>query len=252
MECTLMNYNESDYQKYYQECIDLLGNIRLERLKFEHKMENTKIGDGIPINSMSDITDSLIGAFISTQKVREEENNVIDSINTTQQLLAASFSLLKIQLDEVESSKEKGENPNYFWFVFYFEDTINRIFTLNDLLWNFLNYYLDYNKKEDMYLKRNIRKSLKDDNLNTLVDLLDLYDFKTNIIRNSSIHNTKPFLFKGSITVKDGVIAVGPGKREFDFEKDMPKLESDIIYIGSKYKRLIGELKLEVLQFDRY
>lgn len=244
MECTLMNYNESDYQKYYQECIDLLGDIRLKRLKFEHKLENTRIGMGIPIDN---INDSLIEAFISPQQIREDENNVIDSINMTQQLLAASFSLLKLQLDEVESSKDKGEDPNYFWFVFYFEDTINRIFTLNDLLWNFANYYFDYNEKENMYLKRNVRNVLKSDNLNTLVDLLDLYDFKTNIIRNSSVHNTKPFLFKGNTTVKDGVIAIGQGKREFDLDKDMPKLEDDIKYLSGKYQKFIKELKLEIL-----
>lgn len=242
-----MSYNESDYQKYYQECIDLLGDIRLKKLKFEHKLENTKIGDGIPIGSIDDINDSLIGAFIGPQRMREDENNVIDSINLTQQLLAASYSLLKIQLDEVELSKEQDGGPNYFWFVFYFEDTVNRIFTLNDLMWNFVNYCYGYNEKENNLLKRNIKKRLKKDNLNTLIDLLDLYDFKTNVIRNSSIHNSKPFLFKGMITVKDGMIAVGQGSREFDLDKDMPKLEADIKYLSSKYKRFIEELKLEVL-----
>lgn len=179
--------------------------------------------------------------------MREDENNVIDSINLTQQLLAASYSLLKIQLDEVELSKEKGEDPNYFWFVFYFEDTVNRIFTLNDLLWNLVNYYYDYNEKENNSLKGNIRKRLKNDNLNTLMDLLDLYDFKTNVIRNSSIHNSKPFLFKEMVTVKNGAIAVGQGKREFDLDEDMPKLKGDIKYLSGKYKKFIEELKLEVL-----
>lgn len=247
MECTLMSYNESNYQKYYQECIDLLGGIRLKKLKFEHKLENTKIGDGIPVDSIEDINDSLMGAFIVPQQMREDENNIIDSINLTQQLLAASYSLLKIQLDEVELSKEQDGGPNYFWFVFYFEDTVNRIFTLNDLLWNFVNYYYDYNEKENNFLKGNVRKRLKKDNLNTLMDLLNLYDFKTNVIRNSSIHNSKPFLFKGMVTVKDGMIAVGQGSREFDLDKDMPKLEADIKYLSSKYKRFIEELKLEVL-----
>lgn len=242
-----MSYNELDYQKYYQECIDLLGDIRLKKLKFKHKLENTKMGDGIPIDSIGDINDSLIGAFIAPQQMREDENNVIDSINLTQQLLAASYSLLKIQLEEVELSKEKGEDPNYFWFVFYFEDTVNRIFTLNDLLWNLVNYYYDYNEKENNSLKGNIRKRLKNDNLNTLMDLLDLYDFKTNVIRNSSIHNSKPFLFKEMVTVKNGAIAVGQGKREFDLDKDMPKLKGDIKYLSGKYKKFIEELKLEIL-----
>lgn len=247
MECTLMNYNELDYQKYYSECIDLLGDIRLKRLKFEHKLVNTKIGDGIPIDKIENINDSLMGAFISPQQLREDENNVIDSINLTQQLLAASYALLKMQLEDVELSIEKGEDPNYFWFVFYFEDTVNRIFTLNDLLWNLVNYYYDYNEKENNSLKGNVRKRLKNDNLNTLMDLLDLYDFKTNVIRNSSIHNSKPFLFKGNTTVKDGMIAIGQGKREFDLDKDMPKLEDDIKYLSGKYKKFIKELKLEVL-----
>lgn len=242
-----MNYNESYYKKYYRECIDLLGEIRLKKLKFEHKLENTKIGDGIPVDSIEDINDSLIGAFIAPQQMREDENNVIDSINLTQQLLAASYSLLKIQLEEIELSKEKDEGSNYFWFIFYFEDTVNRIFTLNDLLWTFVNYYHDYNEKENNSLKGNVRKRLKRDNLNTLMNLLDLYDFKTNVIRNSSIHNSKPFLFKGNTTVKDGMIAIGQGKREFDLDKDMPKLEDDIKYLSGKYKKFIKELKLEVL-----
>lgn len=242
-----MNYNESDYQKYYRECIDLLGEIRLKKLKFEHKLETPNIGEGTSIDKIEDASDSLIGTFMSPVQMREDENNVIDSINLTQQLLAASYSLLKIQLDEVELSKEKGGDPNYFWFVFYFEDTVNRIFTLNDLLWNFVNYYYDYNEKENNFLKGNVRKRLKRDNLNTLMDLLDLYDFKTNVIRNSSIHNSKPFLFKGMVTFKDGMIAVGQGSREFDLDKDMPKLEADIKYISDKYKKFIKDLKLEVL-----
>lgn len=242
-----MNYNELDYQKYYRECIDLLGDIRLKRLKFEHKLETPNIGEGASIDKMEDFSDSMIGAFMSPLQMREDENNVIDSINLTQQLLAASYSLLKIQLDEVELSKEKGEDPNYFWFVFYFEDTVNRIFTLNDLLWNLVNYYYDYNEKENNSLKGNIRKRLKNDNLNTLMDLLDLYDFKTNVIRNSSIHNSKPFLFKEMVTVKNGAIAVGQGKREFDLDKDMPKLKGDIKYLSGKYKKFIEELKLEIL-----
>lgn len=242
-----MNYNESDYQKYYQECVDLLGEIRLKELNFEHKPENTNLGIGILVD---EINDSFINSIIAPKQVFEKVNNVMSSIKLTQEMLAASYSLLKLQLEEVELLKEKDEDPNYFWFIFYFEDSVNRIFTLDDLLWSFVNYYCDYNEKDSFSLKRTINKRLnnnKEEN-KLLKEILNMNDFKTKAIRNSSIHNSKPFFYTGQITVKDGLIGVGKGNREFELEDDMPKLEHDIKYISSKYKMFIEVLNLEVVE----
>lgn len=247
MESTVMNYNEPDYQKYYQIGVSMLGDIRLKKLKFVHKMEKFKGKNAHKVEDKEEIKDSLLKTFIAPEEMHEDANNVIDSINITQQLLAASYSLLKLQLDAVNSSKSDDESPEYFWFAFYFEDTVSRISTLNDLLWNFVNYYYDYNKKENSSMIKKVRKALEQDDYTVLVDLLDDNEYETKTIRNHFIHNTKPFLYKGSTTVKDGIIAVGQGTREFNFDKDMYKIDDDIKFLSKKYQDIINELKLETL-----
>lgn len=229
MNITVMNYNDSDYIIYYEKAVEMLGDIRLQRIKFKHELVDYK-GHKVFKVENDGINDLFFQGMFAPEGVYENTNNVIDSINITQEMLAASYSLLKIQLDEINSSKANGEEPNYFWFILYFEDTVNRISTLNDLLWNFINYFNGYDIPENHKMRDKVRKKLKEDDHNDLKALLTKNGFETNDIRNHSIHNTKPFLYKGATTVKDELIAIGQGTRKFNLDEDIVKIDIPITF----------------------
>lgn len=241
-----MVYDDDKYIDYFNKVKRDIVCIKIEKKKDKFSLVETDRGKGIELDE-EDPESSIENLFRQTivpDAVYWNLNNLISSINLTIEFLISSYSLLQMEYDGIQSSKE--DNPNMYWYIFHYENTIARISTLNDLLINLTNYALELNYKEDQHLRKNVLSSLKQKN-NQLKSIIKRGGFQTKSIRNDSFHNTKPFYYKDSIEIKDGLIAVGQGDRNFNLIDDFPKIDADIQYLKQKYLDAVPQLSLKFL-----